>query len=196
MRVAGLAHSAVRRTCPLVCVCLPVPFLWLHVFALDSMNSCRRKKRWNGPVQYEDPTKALMMLPTDMALVWCACACFLACVRSWVLKPGRCLPNRVTDPRAIAQFMAPDLLDLPQTCPSLLRRLLTRADLQTCHSAHRPPPLPPPTAGTASSSPWWTSTPRTRRRSSRHAALFGGRGQAPGCEGSMRRMQQAKWVVA
>ncbi|EIE21758.1 heme peroxidase [Coccomyxa subellipsoidea C-169] len=29
------------------------------------------KKKWNGPLQYEDKTsKALMMLPTDMALVW------------------------------------------------------------------------------------------------------------------------------
>ncbi|KAK9918279.1 hypothetical protein WJX75_002803 [Coccomyxa subellipsoidea] len=29
------------------------------------------KKKWNGPTQYEDKTsKALMMLPTDMALVW------------------------------------------------------------------------------------------------------------------------------
>ncbi|KAF3171766.1 heme peroxidase [Orbilia oligospora] len=26
-------------------------------------------KKWNGPAQYEDKTKALMMLPTDMALV-------------------------------------------------------------------------------------------------------------------------------
>jgi catalase (peroxidase I) len=31
----------------------------------------RNKKKWNGPTQYEDKTsKALMMLPTDMALVW------------------------------------------------------------------------------------------------------------------------------
>lgn len=29
-----------------------------------------RKKRWNGPVQYEDKSGQLMMLPTDMALVW------------------------------------------------------------------------------------------------------------------------------
>merc|ERR1711871_1091454 len=26
-------------------------------------------KRWNGPVQYEDKTGELMMLPTDMSLV-------------------------------------------------------------------------------------------------------------------------------
>jgi len=26
-------------------------------------------KNWNGPKQYEDKTKSLMMLPTDMALV-------------------------------------------------------------------------------------------------------------------------------
>lgn len=27
-------------------------------------------KKWNGPEQYEDPTKELMMLPADMALLW------------------------------------------------------------------------------------------------------------------------------
>lgn len=29
-----------------------------------------RKKKWDGPEQYEDPTGTLMMLPTDMALIW------------------------------------------------------------------------------------------------------------------------------
>ena len=33
--------------------------------------ACRNKKKWKGPLQYEDKTsKSLMMLPTDMALVW------------------------------------------------------------------------------------------------------------------------------
>ena len=27
----------------------------------------RTKKKWNGPLQYEDPSKQLMMLPSDMA---------------------------------------------------------------------------------------------------------------------------------
>lgn len=31
---------------------------------------CRRKKRWDGPLQYEDKSGQLMMLPADMALVW------------------------------------------------------------------------------------------------------------------------------
>lgn len=32
---------------------------------------CRNKKKWSGPLQYEDKTsQSLMMLPTDMALVW------------------------------------------------------------------------------------------------------------------------------
>ena len=26
----------------------------------------RTKKKWNGPLQYEDPSKQLMMLPTDL----------------------------------------------------------------------------------------------------------------------------------
>jgi cytochrome c peroxidase len=30
----------------------------------------RRKKRWNGPLQYEDRSGQLMMLPGDMALLW------------------------------------------------------------------------------------------------------------------------------
>ena len=29
-----------------------------------------RKKKWSGPVQYEDKSGELMMLPTDMALLW------------------------------------------------------------------------------------------------------------------------------
>mmetsp|Transcript_8553 Transcript_8553/g.24544 ORF Transcript_8553/g.24544 Transcript_8553/m.24544 type:complete len:369 (-) Transcript_8553:85-1191(-) len=28
------------------------------------------KKKWDGPLQYEDPTGELMMLPTDMVLIW------------------------------------------------------------------------------------------------------------------------------
>jgi hypothetical protein len=30
----------------------------------------RRKKRWAGPLQYEDKSGQLMMLPGDMALLW------------------------------------------------------------------------------------------------------------------------------
>ncbi len=28
------------------------------------------KKEWDGPEQYRDPEDELMMLPTDMALIW------------------------------------------------------------------------------------------------------------------------------
>jgi cytochrome c peroxidase len=28
------------------------------------------KKKWSGPEQYENPDGDLMMLPTDMALIW------------------------------------------------------------------------------------------------------------------------------
>ena len=32
---------------------------------------CRIQKKWDGPKQYTDAgTKSLMMLPTDMALIW------------------------------------------------------------------------------------------------------------------------------
>ena len=30
----------------------------------------RTKRKWDGPLQYEDSSKTLMMLPTDMALIW------------------------------------------------------------------------------------------------------------------------------
>lgn len=34
------------------------------------MNNKWSKKKWSGPLQYEDKSKTLMMLPTDMALIW------------------------------------------------------------------------------------------------------------------------------
>ncbi|KAJ3295532.1 hypothetical protein HDU79_009045 [Rhizoclosmatium sp. JEL0117] len=34
------------------------------------VNETWTKKEWNGPLQYEDSSKELMMLPTDMALIW------------------------------------------------------------------------------------------------------------------------------
>jgi hypothetical protein len=30
-----------------------------------------RKKKWSGPIQYEDPSGELMMLPTDMVRTHC-----------------------------------------------------------------------------------------------------------------------------
>ena len=42
---------------------------------LGETKLCRTKKKWRGPLQYEDPTGELMMLPTDMV-------CSLACVTS------------------------------------------------------------------------------------------------------------------
>lgn len=38
---------------------------------LPALLLCRRKKKWSGPVQYEDAkTGQLMMLPADMVLLW------------------------------------------------------------------------------------------------------------------------------
>ena len=37
----------------------------LHVAAHRAV-CCRRKKKWNGPLQYEDESGELMMLPTDL----------------------------------------------------------------------------------------------------------------------------------
>ena len=36
----------------------------------ELLNTKWTKKKWAGPLQYEDPSGKLMMLPTDMALVW------------------------------------------------------------------------------------------------------------------------------
>jgi hypothetical protein len=51
----GLAVVAVPRRC----------------CCLTHNTTHRRKKRWNGPLQYEDKSGQLMMLPADMALLWC-----------------------------------------------------------------------------------------------------------------------------
>lgn len=34
------------------------------------MNTKWKKKKWDGPVQYKDPKDEIMMLPTDMELLW------------------------------------------------------------------------------------------------------------------------------
>jgi hypothetical protein len=56
-----------------VCLLL-LPYLLLVCPALDPPQDLTSKKwtkkKWNGPLQYEDKTGTLMMLPTDMALVW------------------------------------------------------------------------------------------------------------------------------
>jgi len=31
---------------------------------------CRKKRKWNGPPQYENPTGELMMLETDLVSCW------------------------------------------------------------------------------------------------------------------------------
>jgi hypothetical protein len=41
-----------------------------NLYYQELVNNKWRKKRWSGPVQYEDPTGELMMLPTDLALIW------------------------------------------------------------------------------------------------------------------------------
>ena len=38
---------------------------FLHMAAHRAV-CCRRKKKWNGPLQYEDESGELMMLPTDL----------------------------------------------------------------------------------------------------------------------------------
>uniref|UniRef100_A0A7R9VR88 Cytochrome c peroxidase, mitochondrial n=2 Tax=Chlamydomonas euryale TaxID=1486919 RepID=A0A7R9VR88_9CHLO len=46
------------------------PTTFSNLYFKELMETPWRKKRWSGPLQYEDPTGQLMMLPTDMALVW------------------------------------------------------------------------------------------------------------------------------
>lgn len=46
------------------------PTTFSNLYYQELLNNKWRKKKWKGPLQYEDPTGELMMLPTDMALVW------------------------------------------------------------------------------------------------------------------------------
>nr|QKY15243.1 cytochrome C peroxidase (CCPR1) [Polytomella parva] len=46
------------------------PTTFSNLFFQDLTTRKWQKKKWNGPLQYEDQTKELMMLPTDMALLW------------------------------------------------------------------------------------------------------------------------------
>jgi cytochrome c peroxidase len=46
------------------------PTTFSNLYFTELAGTKWRKKKWAGPEQYEDPTGALMMLPTDMALLW------------------------------------------------------------------------------------------------------------------------------
>uniref|UniRef100_A0A061R9T9 Cytochrome c peroxidase, mitochondrial n=1 Tax=Tetraselmis sp. GSL018 TaxID=582737 RepID=A0A061R9T9_9CHLO len=46
------------------------PTTFSNLYFVELKNNRWRKKKWDGPVQYEDPSGELMMLPTDMALLW------------------------------------------------------------------------------------------------------------------------------
>eukprot|EP00877_Chromochloris_zofingiensis_P009410 jgi/Chrzof1/4722/Cz14g23320.t1 len=46
------------------------PTTFSNLYFQELVNNKWRKKRWDGPVQYEDKSGQLMMLPADMALLW------------------------------------------------------------------------------------------------------------------------------
>jgi len=46
------------------------PTTFSNLYFQELVNNKWRKKRWNGPLQYEDKSGQLMMLPGDMALLW------------------------------------------------------------------------------------------------------------------------------
>ena len=46
------------------------PTTFSNLFFVELTQNKWRKKKWDGPLQYEDKSKQLMMLPTDMALLW------------------------------------------------------------------------------------------------------------------------------
>ncbi|KDD76719.1 peroxidase [Helicosporidium sp. ATCC 50920] len=46
------------------------PTTFSNMFFTELKNNKWSKKRWKGPLQYEDKSGELMMLPTDMALIW------------------------------------------------------------------------------------------------------------------------------
>lgn len=45
------------------------PTTFSNEFFRELLENTWRKKKWNGPEQYEDPTGELMMLPSDLALI-------------------------------------------------------------------------------------------------------------------------------
>ena len=49
----------------LISICMGGIVLRIDIHTSTSPSCCR-----NGPLQYEDPSGKLMMLPTDMALIW------------------------------------------------------------------------------------------------------------------------------
>lgn len=46
------------------------PTTFSNLYFKELTGSKWHKKKWSGPLQYEDPTGQLMMLPADMAMVW------------------------------------------------------------------------------------------------------------------------------
>lgn len=46
------------------------PTTFSNLYFQELANNKWRKKKWNGPPQYEDKSGQLMMLPADMALLW------------------------------------------------------------------------------------------------------------------------------
>mmetsp|Transcript_13011 Transcript_13011/g.21304 ORF Transcript_13011/g.21304 Transcript_13011/m.21304 type:complete len:356 (-) Transcript_13011:415-1482(-) len=46
------------------------PTTFSNDYYKELVNNKWTKKKWDGPLQYEDPTGELMMLPSDMALIW------------------------------------------------------------------------------------------------------------------------------
>eukprot|EP00879_Flechtneria_rotunda_P006070 GHRR01006383.1.p1 GENE.GHRR01006383.1~~GHRR01006383.1.p1 ORF type:complete len:326 (+),score=106.95 GHRR01006383.1:365-1342(+) len=46
------------------------PTTFSNLYFQELVNNKWRKKRWDGPLQYEDKSGELMMLPADMALLW------------------------------------------------------------------------------------------------------------------------------
>jgi cytochrome c peroxidase len=46
------------------------PTTFSNLYFQELLNNKWRKKKWDGPLQYEDKSGQLMMLPADMALLW------------------------------------------------------------------------------------------------------------------------------
>lgn len=46
------------------------PTTFSNLYFTELLTNTWTKKKWDGPLQYEDKSKTLMMLPTDMTLIW------------------------------------------------------------------------------------------------------------------------------
>ena len=67
LRMRSRRHSCWPHPAPMCCLPLAAaPTTFSNLYFAELTNNKWKKKKWNGPLQYEDKSGTLMMLPTDM----------------------------------------------------------------------------------------------------------------------------------